>query len=76
MEDYTGVKRIDPEFRRREKDALVRRHRKVIYLNDRELHVLEDYCRRYRITSLAAFFRATVMEEVMRRLDEGHPKLF
>ena len=40
---------IDPEFIKRHRASLIRRHRQVIYLNDRELSAIEQYCAKFNV---------------------------
>lgn len=67
---------VDPDFLKKQKASLVRKNRKVIYFNALELAAIEEYCRRYNITSKSAMMRKAIMEEVMAGLDEKHPTLF
>jgi len=74
------VKRIpgvDPDYYRRQAEALLRRHRQVILLNDKELEAIEEYRRRYNIkTPKAELLREILMERILSGLDESHPTLF
>lgn len=68
---------VDPDFYLRHKDGLIRRHRQVILLNDKELEAIEEYRRRYNIkTSKATLLREILMDKVLSGLDESHPTLF
>jgi len=60
----------------KEKGKLVRRHRKTILFNDKELEAVELYCKRYRITSESKFFREAIISSILRQFEEDHPKLF
>lgn len=68
--------KVDPEYLAKEKEALVRRYSKNILFNERELAAIEEYCRRFKVSSRSAFFRQAIMEEVLRGLGENHPSLF
>ncbi len=37
---------VDPDYYRRQAEALLRKHRQVILLNDKELEAIEEYRRR------------------------------
>ena len=58
---------IDPEYLKKQKEALVRRHRQVIYLNDSEMAAIRQYCERFRVG---------IMEKILSELDDNHPTLF
>ena len=68
---------VDPDYYRRQRDALLRRHRQVILLNDKELEAIEEYRRRYNIkSSRATLLREAIMDKILSGLDESHPTLF
>ncbi len=67
---------IDPEYLKRQKEALVRRHRQVIYLNDSEMAAIRQYCDKFRVSTKAVLFREAIMEKVLSALDDNHPTLF
>lgn len=69
-------KGIDPEYLKKQKAALVRRHRQVIYLNDNEMAAIREYCERFRVNTKSALFRRAIMEKVLKELDENLPTLF
>lgn len=57
-------------------DKMVRRHRKTILLNDKELEALNSFCRKYKISSQAKFCREAIISTILKQLEEDHPKLF
>lgn len=67
---------IDPEYLKKQHDSLVRRHRQVIYLNDREIAAIERYCDMFKVQTRASFFREAIMEKVISELEDNHPTLF
>ena len=67
---------IDPEYLKKQKEALVRRHRQVIYLNDSEMAAIKQYCDKFRVGTKAVLFREAIMEKVLKELDDNHPTLF
>ena len=67
---------IDPEYLKKQKESLVRRHRQVIYLNDSEMAAIRQYCDKFRVGTKAALFREAIMEKVLSELDDNHPTLF
>jgi len=60
----------------KQKEALKRRHRKAILLNDKELEAVELYCKKYKITSESKFFREAIISTILRQFEEDHPRLF
>ena len=67
---------IDPEYLKKQKESLVRRHRQVIYLNDSEMAAIGRYCERFRVHAKTVLFREAIMEKVLSELDDNHPTLF
>lgn len=67
---------IDPEYLRKQKAALVRKHRQVIYLNDSEMSAIQQYCDKFRVSTKTVLFREAIMEKVLSELDDNHPTLF
>ena len=67
---------IDPEYLKKQKEALVRRHRQVIYLNDSEMAAINRYCDQFRVSAKAALLREAIMEKILSELDDNHPTLF
>jgi len=67
---------IDPEYLKKQKASLVRKHRQVIYLNDSELAAINQYCDKFRVGTKAVLFREAIMEKVLSELEDNHPTLF
>ena len=67
---------VDPEYLKKQKEALVRKHRQVIYLNDSELAAINRYCEQFRVSTKAVLYREAIMEKVLSELDDNHPTLF
>ena len=67
---------VDPEYLKKQKAALVRRHRQVIYLNDSEMAAIRQYCEKFRVGTKAVLFREAIMEKILKELDDNHPTLF
>ena len=67
---------VDPEYLKKQKEALVRRHRQVIYLNDSEMAAINRYCEQFRGGTKAVLYREAIMEKVLSQLDDNHPTLF
>lgn len=69
-------KGIDPEYLKKQKASLVRRNRQVIYLNDKEMEAINQYCEKFRVGTKSVLFREAIMEKVLKELDDNHPTLF
>ena len=67
---------VDPEYLKKQKASLVRRHRQVIYLNDSEMAAINQYCDKFRVGIKTVLFREAIMEKVLKELDDSHPTLF
>ena len=67
---------VDPEYLRNQKDSLLRRHRQVIYLNDREMAAIRQYCDKFGISTKSVLFREATMEKILTELNDNHPTLF
>lgn len=68
--------KIEPDFLRREKASLVRRNRQVIYLNDKEMAAINEYCSRFKVNTKSVFFRRAILEKVLDGLGSNPPTLF
>ena len=67
---------VDPEYLKKQKEARVRRHRQVNYLNDSEMAAIRRYCEKFRVGTKSVLFREAIMEKVLKELDDNHPTLF
>ena len=67
---------VDPEYLKKQKESLVRRHRQVIYLNDSEMAAIARYCEKFRVGTKAVLYRQAIMEKVLSELDDNPPTLF
>jgi hypothetical protein len=67
---------VDPAYFDKQREALRRSHRKTVFFNDKELAAIQEYCRRFKVSSRSALIRQSVMERVLRGLEESHPTLF
>ena len=70
---YVGV---DPLYLDRQRESLKRNHRKSVLFNSQEIAAIDEYCKRFHVSSRSALIRKTVMEQVLSGLAESHPKLF
>ena len=67
---------VDPEYLKKQRASLVRKHRQVIYLNDSEMAAINQYCEKFRVGTKAVLFRKAIMEKILSELDDNHPTLF
>ena len=67
---------VDPAFLEKQKAALLRKNRYVLYFNDSELAATNEYCSRFKVHAKAALFREAIMSKLLSELEENHPTLF
>ena len=67
---------VDPAYLERQKESLRRKHRKTVLFNDRELAAIDEYCKKFKVSSRSAIIRQATMERVLKALEENHPTLF
>ena len=67
---------VDPSYLDRQKASLKRKYRKSILFNEQELAAIDEYCRRFKVSSRSALVREALMERVLKGLEENHPTLF
>lgn len=63
-------------YRRYSRSRLTRKYKKTIRFNAKELSVIDQFCTKYNIKSQAGFFRDTIIDSILRQMDDGHPRLF
>lgn len=66
----------DPETLREKREASIRRHRKTILFNDKELEALDLYCKKYKVQSKTKFCREAIISTILKQFEEDHPRLF
>ena len=67
---------LSPDFLSREKKSLIRKNRQVIYLNDKEMAAINEYCSRFKVNTKSVLFRQAIMEKVLKDLGSNPPTLF
>jgi len=67
---------IDPAYLDKQKASLKRKIRKSVCFNQQELAAIDEYCRRFKVSSRSALIRGSVMKHVLEGLEENHPTLF
>ena len=67
---------LAPDFRRERQDKLVRRYRKTILFNEKELSLINQYCEKYGVRSKSGFIRNVVITHILEQIDDNYPRLF
>ncbi|MBO4585486.1 MAG: hypothetical protein J5675_02680 [Bacteroidales bacterium] len=67
---------VDPEYLAKQKLALLRKNRYVLYFNDSELAAIDEYCSRFGVHAKASLMREAIMQKILSELEENHPTLF
>lgn len=60
----------------RERMALKRKHRRTVFLNDRELALLNEYCRNNKVKSKSALIRRALIDRLLEEMGKNPPTLF
>lgn len=55
---------------------MLRKNRQVLLFNDKEMEVITQFFKKYKIESKSRFFRETIIAAILRKMEEDHPKLF
>ena len=71
-----NLPKVAPDFLEKQKASLVRTHRQVLYFNDKEMAAIEEYCRRFKVSSRSSMYRKAIMKQILEQLEENHPTLF
>lgn len=67
---------VDPGYLDKQRASLKRTQRKAVFFNQQELAAIDEYCRRFKVSSRSALIRSSVMKHVLEGLEENHPTLF
>lgn len=67
---------LQPGFRSGQRDKLVRRYRKTILFNEKELSLINQYCEKFSVRNRSAFMRDAVIAHILGQIDENYPRLF
>jgi len=65
-----------PDFLQKQKKSLVRKYRKAILFNEKEISAINLYCDKYNVKNQSAFFRDVIISHILEQLDDNYPKLF
>lgn len=55
---------------------LKRINKRVIAFNNKELSVIEQYCKKYKIDNKSQFMRETIIRTILKKMDEDYPTLW
>lgn len=67
---------LSPDYQSKHRQLLKRTHRKTVLFNDREIALIDEYCRKYKVKSKSALIRQSVLRAVMEVFDQNPPTLF
>ena len=67
---------VPTEFQSARRSGLVRKWRKSILFNEREISAINQYCEKYGIRNRSAFFRSIIISHILEQADDNYPKLF
>ncbi|NMB37634.1 MAG: hypothetical protein GX993_06330 [Bacteroidales bacterium] len=76
MKKKSKKKQLSPDIIAQERDELLRRYRKTILFNEREISLIEQYCTKYKISSQSTLFRDIIISHILQQVDDNYPKLF
>jgi len=69
-------KKVAPDFQSRNRDEMQRKHSKTILFNDKEISVIDQYCKKFSVRNKSAFFREIIITHILQQIDDNYPKLF
>jgi hypothetical protein len=58
------------------KEKLKRSSKKSLAFNEKELSVINGFCKKYKITNQSKFMRETIITAILQKYDEDYPSLF
>ena len=67
---------LAPDFRSERQSRLVRRYRKTILFNEKELSLINQFCEKYSVRNKSAFIRNIVISHILEQMDDNYPRLF
>ena len=67
---------LKPDYRREESAKLIRRYRKTVLFNEKEISLINQYCERFSIRNKSAFLRDIVISHILEQMDDNYPRLF
>lgn len=67
---------LAPGFRSERQSHLMRRYRKTILFNEKELSLINQFCEKYSVRNKSAFIRNIVISHILEQMDDNYPRLF
>ena len=61
---------------RKKNTNLLRNSKKSILFNNKELKVIDTYCRKYKINNRSRFMREAILSSILKKFDDDYPTLF
>lgn len=58
------------------KEKMVRKHKIIFTLNDKEMEAIQKYLSKYRIKNKSRFYRETIIRHILKQMEEDSPELF
>ncbi len=55
---------------------LKRINKRVIAFNNKEINVIEQYCKKYKIDNRSQFMREAIIRSILKKMDEDYPTLW
>ena len=69
-------RKCDVSLLEKERKALRRHHRRVVFFNDREMALINEDCESHKIGARSAMMRSRVIERLLTGMGESPPTLF
>ena len=69
-------KSVDPDFQSKKRAELVHKYPKTILFSEKELSVIDQYCKKYSVKNKSSFFRDIIISHILEQIDDNYPKLF
>lgn len=67
---------LPPDLRAVQRAASIRKYRKTVLFNERELSAINQYCEKYGVRAKSALFRNIIISHILQQADDNYPKLF
>lgn len=55
---------------------LIRKHKKSVLLNDKEIAVLNQYCEKYKVKNKSKLIRESLFTSILETFENDYPTLF
>ena len=67
---------LPPDFRSSQHEKLIRRYRKTVLFNEKEMSLINQFCEKYSVKNKSAFIRNVVISHILEQIDDNYPRLF